>query len=223
MQEDYIEEDFVEEESSSSRRPFFVAVGVLITLFILMGICTAVFLVQNRTAQDHEEQASVIETRNAETLASNAATAVAATETAAAVPTNTPIPTDAPTNTPEPPTATPTSTPVVEESVEAVIGTDDNANEDGEMTATDGETTDETSETAEDMDGETTEAAESVEGSTSETDSGATITDGSTAGESTESADGTLPQTGFDTWGIIVAGLGLVGLLIFARRLRTSG
>ena len=35
--EDYIEDDFIEEGGSSNRRPFLIAVGVLVTLFILMG------------------------------------------------------------------------------------------------------------------------------------------------------------------------------------------
>jgi len=32
-----------------------------------------------------------------------------------------------------------------------------------------------------------------------------------------------LPQTGLDTWSVLVVAFVLVGLLIFARRLRTAG
>jgi LPXTG-motif cell wall-anchored protein len=209
--EDYIEDDFIEEEErSSNRRPFLLAVGALVTLFILMGICTAVFLVQNRAAQDQATERAAIETRNAETLAANAATAVAATAVAEAAPTNTPVPTEAPTQTAEP--ATPTSTPVVEETTdaEAVIGTDEGT-ADGEASDGDG-TTGENSET------------ENAEATNNDDDSAAAATPISSLNE-TGSSDGTseaLPQTGFDTWGIVLAALGLIGLLIFARRLRTS-
>lgn len=97
----YLDEDFLEE--SSNRRRFLMAAGVLVTLFTLMSTCTAFFLVNNRAAEEQAQESAAIETRNAETLAANAATAIAATEAAAVIqPTNTVPPTVAPTNTPAP-------------------------------------------------------------------------------------------------------------------------
>ena len=207
MQDDYIEEDFLEEENSSNRRPFLMAVGVLVTLFILMGACTAFFLINNRAAEDRASEVAAIETRNAETEASNIATSVAATDTAAAIPpTNTPAPTGTPTATSAAATETPipTNTPVVEDTTdeEAVIG-----NEDG-------------------VTGEATEADTAGDGSA---DSGAvdedvTPTPISALSETGDGSNGeALPQTGLDTWGVILAAFVLVGLVVFARRLRTMG
>jgi hypothetical protein len=210
MQDDYIEEDFLEEESSSNRRPFLMAVGVLVTLFILMGACTAFFLFTNRAAEDRDAEVAAIETRNAETLDSNAATAIAATETAASNPTNTPVPTNGPTETPAPPTLTPTSTPVVEDTVdeEAVIETENSNGIEGDGTAvaineteTENGTDDGTTATEDDSPTPIAALSETSDGSNGEA----------------------LPQTGLDSWGIIVAAFVLIGLLIFARRLRTTG
>lgn len=210
MQEDYIEEDFLEEESPSNRRPFLVAVGVLVTLFILMGACTAFFLVNNRAAQDRAQETAAIETRNAETLASNAATAIAATEAAAVAPTNTPEPTVAPTNTPEPATLTPTSTPVVDSGAEEAATT--------EASTGDGETA-----TAEAGDGTAVATSEAIITDGGGDSGEATATPISALSDTSDGTNDALPQTGLDTWGILVAALVLVGVLIFARRLRTAG
>lgn len=215
MQEDYIEDDFLEEEESgSNRRPFLIAVGVLVSLFILMGACTTFFLLNNRAAQRNDEVA-VIETRNAETLASNDETRVAlrvsSTETAEAMPTDTPEPTAAPTDTPAPNTPTPTSTPVVEDkNGEIAIESADedaSADEDGDAATDDGDadTSDDDSTTG-DKDGENAEA-----------------TPISALNETGDGNGDALPQTGLDSWGIIVAAFVFVGLLIFARRLRATG
>lgn len=216
MQDDYIEEEYLEEESSSNRRPFLIAVGVLVTLFILMGACTAIFLVNNRAADDRAQQTAAIETRNADTLAANAATAIAATEAAAAIiPTNTSEPTVAPTSTPEPPTPTPTNTPVVEGS-----GV-------GDVT--------ETPEAGVEAEGTVTAEGEVIGDGTAVSDDDATATaamseasDGTTEATATPisavvGTDDSLPQTGLDTWSVLLVAVVLVGLLFFARRLRTSG
>ncbi len=208
MQDDYIEEDFLEEEESSNRRPFLMAVGVLVTLFILMGICTAIFLVNNRAAQERDEEIAAIETRNAETEASNAATAIAATETAAAIPTETPAPTEGPTDTPAPvtETPTPTNTAVVEDVTdeEAIIDAGDGEDDVGDGTGTPDAETDE-------IDG-------------AEVDEDATPTPISALSETGDgSSDDALPQTGLDTWGVVLVAFVLVGLFVFARRLRTMG
>jgi hypothetical protein len=213
MQDDYIEEDFLEEENSSNRRPFLMAVGVLVTLFILMGICTAVFLVNNRAAQERDTEIAAIETRNAETEASNAATAIAATETAAAIPPETPVPTEAPTDTPAPvtETPTPTNTAVVEDVTdeEAIIDTGNGEN--GEDTGTPGAETDETDVEDNGTDGD-------------EVDEDATPTPISALSETGDGSNGdALPQTGLDTWGVVLVAFVLVGLFVFARRLRTMG
>lgn len=215
MQEDYIEEDFQDEESSSNRRPFLIAVGVLVTLFILMGACTAFFLFNNRAAE-RSEQASIIETRNAETLAANAATAIAATETAASAPTNPPQPTTAPTNTPEPATVTPTNTPVVDAEEEEDALTDASGEEGGEGTVEAGEGT-----AVSDSGAIITEGDATAEGSAAGED--ATPTPMSALSDTSDGTDNALPQTGLDTWGVVVAAFALVGLLIFIRRLRTAG
>ena len=213
MQDDYIEEDFLEEENPSGRRPFLMAVGVLVTLFILMGICTAVFLVNNRAAQERDTEIAAIETRNAETEASNAATAIAATETAAAIPPETPVPTEAPTDTPAPvtETPTPTNTAVVEDVTdeEAIIDTGNGEN--GEDTGTPDAETDETDVEDNGTDGD-------------EVDEDATPTPISALSETGDGSNGdALPQTGLDTWGVVLVAFVLVGLFVFARRLRTMG
>lgn len=217
MQDDYIEEDFLEEENSSNRRPFLMAVGVLVTLFILMGVCTAFFLINNRAAEDRAEEVAAIETRNAETEASNIATSVAATDTAAAIPTDPPVPTGTPTQTPAPATETPppTNTPVIEDTTdeEAVIETDDRegATEDAE----------ETDAAAAETDGTGVEDG-STDGDTVDED--ATPTPISALSETGDGSNGdALPQTGLDTWGVVLAAFVLVGLFVFARRLRTMG
>ncbi|VAW31543.1 hypothetical protein MNBD_CHLOROFLEXI01-4289, partial [hydrothermal vent metagenome] len=138
MQEDFIEDDFVDEEGSSNRRPFLIAAGVLVSSLILMGVCTAFFLLTGRAAE-RNDQVAAIETRNAEVETSNDETRVALrvslTETAEAMPTNTPEPTAAPTETPAPNTPTPTSTPVIEDKNGEI--TVDGSGEDGEGTAED--------------------------------------------------------------------------------------
>lgn len=214
MQDDYIEEDFLEEEESSNRRPFLMAVGVLVTLFILMGICTAFFLINNRAAEERDTEVAAIETRNAETEASNAATAIAATETAVAIPTETPVPTEAPTDTPAPATLTPTSTPVVEDTTdeEAVIEIEEG---EGDGTGEETDTTDDETDVTDSEDDSTdAEAA----------DEDATPTPISALSETGDGSEGdALPQTGLDTWGVVLVAFVLVGLFVFARRLRTTG
>ncbi|MCP4416599.1 MAG: hypothetical protein GY805_08250 [Chloroflexi bacterium] len=214
MQEDYIEDDFLEEESSSNRRPFLIAVGVLVSLFIIMGACTAFFLVNNRAATRSDEVA-VIKTRNAETIASNVETRVSLTETAEAIPTNTVQPTAEATETAKPSTPTPTNTPVVEEEngEEALVevestpeGEDegDTAVSEDEADVTDGEDGDDDTNGNKDSE----DAGSTSDSALSETDAG---------------SDDALPQTGLDSWGIVVAAFVFVGLLIFARRLRAAG
>lgn len=206
MQEDYIEDEFLEEEESSNRRPFLIAVGALVSLFILLGACTAFFLFSNRAANDRADEVAAIETRNAEIEAANIATAVSATETAAAQPTNTTEPTPVPTDTPEPNTPVPTNTPVVEDS------------EDESTIDPEGEDSSEGEESSD----EENDAGEDGADQGAKPDGDATPTAISGAGDIVGGNDEALPQTGLDSWGVIIAALGLVGLLIFVRRLRTT-
>ncbi|MBK8903691.1 MAG: hypothetical protein IPM53_21085 [Anaerolineaceae bacterium] len=218
MQDDYIEEEYVEEESSSNRRPFLVAVGVLVTLFILMGACTAFFLVNNRAAEEQAQERAAIETRNAETLAANAATAIAATEAAAVIqPTNTVPPTVASTNTPAPPTPTPSNTPVVDagEAEGDLTETPEGGVAEGTVIA-EGEIVVDGTAVAE---ADATAAASEEGGATA----GATATPITAVIGTDDGTGDALPQTGLDTWSVLVVAFVLVGLVFFARRLRTSG
>ncbi|MCP4426209.1 MAG: LPXTG cell wall anchor domain-containing protein [Chloroflexi bacterium] len=116
MTEDFI----IEEESgedSPSRRPFLIAVGILLTILILAIICSAATLsIRNNRGRSNgnAEQIAARETENAAILANNEAVTatIAAMETEQALPTETP--TAPATNTPTPTnTPRPTNTPVV--------------------------------------------------------------------------------------------------------------
>ncbi len=215
MQEDYIEDEFLEDESSSGRRPFLIAVGVLVSLFILMGVCTTFFLLRNRAADAINTERIAIETRNGATEATNVAVRVAATETVAAMPTNTKEPTAAATDTPVPSTLTPTSTPVVGDNAEASIESADDG-EDAENSNAD---------TAASGDGTGTDGdGENSDGTTGGKDGGdVTPTPISALVQTGDNSSDALPQTGLDSWGIVVAAFVFVGLLILARRLRAAG
>jgi hypothetical protein len=113
MTDDFIlEED--ESESLSSRRPFFIAVGVLATVGILAVACIAITLISRPS--DQTDEIAAIETRNAFIELTNEAVTrtVVAMRTEAARPTDTPqasptsTATSIPTNTPRP-----SDTPVV--------------------------------------------------------------------------------------------------------------
>lgn len=245
MEDEFIEDDFLEEDegSSSSSRPFLVAVGALVTVFILAAVCTfGILMTRNRSAGNSAEVAA-IETQNAITIVTNTAVAqfIAETETAQAMPTETPeLP---PTNTSTPPPATEvpdaTETPVIDsaegESAAggdgdgAADGSSDGAGEAGEEGA-DGEMVDGAEGTivigdgsGNGADGSTDSTADN--GSRGETDSsGSAIVGGAgaTAIPATDAQKGTLPQTGLETWGIALIGLLLVAVLFAAHRLRTN-
>ncbi|RMG91756.1 MAG: hypothetical protein D6706_17855 [Chloroflexi bacterium] len=108
-----MEDEFMVEEGESSRRPFLIAVGALLTIFILAAVCSAAILLSRQNA-NRNAQIAAIETENAIIAVTNEAVTltVAAMQTADARPTDTPTPTA--TLTPSPTfTNTPTSTPVV--------------------------------------------------------------------------------------------------------------
>lgn len=190
MTEDFIIEE-EHEEASNNRRPFLIAVGILLSIFILAAICSATLLYTRDGKPTNGDAAAIaaIETTNAEIAVTNAAVTqtIAARETEKARPSDTPVP--PPTNTPIPTnTPQPTDTPVVGQA------------EEGEETATPN-----LSGTSAFSDGSANNTPTPIPGLS-----------GSTGGNDS------LPQTGIETWGALVAGLGLIAVLFFARRLRSS-
>ena len=91
-----------------------------------------------------------------------------------------------------------------------MIETGDGDGDEGEETDPAAEGTDETDAEAGSVDGD-------------EVDEDATPTPISALSETGDGSDGeALPQTGLDTWGVILVAFGLIGLFVFARRLRTT-
>lgn len=183
-------EDFIIEEegtSATNRRPFLIAVGILLTILILAMICSATLLLRRGGQNGNGDAVAAIETKNAEVLAANAAVTqtIAARETEDARPTNTPV---APaTNTPRPTsTPQPTNTPVV-----AQAGDDEPT-------------------TTPDVPGTATAVA-----------AGETEDNTPTPIAALGGGDGTLPQTGIETWGALVAAFVLMTVFLVARRLRS--
>lgn len=205
-----MEEDFIEEnadEGGSSRRPFLVAVGVLLTIFVLAAACSSVMLLTRGDDQPEvdPEAVAAIYTRNAETAATNTAVAmtIAAMETEAARPTDTPEPPTA-TNTATPPpteTTAPTNTPVIAKETEKA-----------------------TSETLETIIAEATTENTPTPIAVSENNTGSSDNGGSTSGNTggVNNGEGSLPQTGIDTWGAVVVAALLIVVLFAARRLRSG-
>ncbi|MFO7683859.1 MAG: hypothetical protein R6X34_27835 [Chloroflexota bacterium] len=193
MEDDYI----IEEESTvvqrSSNRPFLTAVGILLFIFILAGGCAAVSLMNRGGGNEQAAQATSIAATNEAILAANAQV----TQTIAAMETEAARPTDTP--TPPPPTFTPvpspTNTPIPTNTPVVV-------------------------DVVEETEGEAA-GTPNVSG-TSVFEPGA---DGSTptpipvvsGGDS-----GSLPDTGFELWAIILAAVVLVGILVMARRMRSA-
>lgn len=223
MSDDFIIE---EEEQASGNRPFLIAAGALLTVFILAAACTGILLI-NRDGGENPATAEAIavrETENAVILATNAAVTetVAAMETEEAQPTETPQPTA--TNTPEPTeTAAPTNTPVVagegDTAESGVEGADD---AEAEATANVSGTSvfDEEAD-AEDGEGSGADGAEGAAGEDGDGEDGSESTPTPIPAEGTAEEDA-LPETGINTWGAIVAAMALIGVLMMARRLRTA-
>jgi len=228
MEDEFIEDDYLEEDegSGSNNRPFLMAVGALVTVFILAAVCTLAFLMaRNRSAVD-TAQVAAVETQNAETLAFNGTVTrqIAETETAQAMPTDTPTLPATSTNTPEPATETPepTNTRVLD----SIVGEDE-----------DGTTGDGTGDG--DVGGETGDGTEGgatgtiviggdngngSDGAATGDEAGSAVIggDSTTTGTDTDAQKGALPQTGLEIWGIALIGLLLVVVLVAANRLRTN-
>lgn len=226
MEDEFIEDDFLEEDesSSSNNRPFLVAVGALVTVFILAAVCTLAFLMANNNSAGNAAEVAAVETQNAQTLAFNGTVTrqIAETETAQALPTNTPTVVATNTSTPLPATEVPeaTSTPVL----------DSAAGEDG--AATDGNGTDGSG--TDGADGSATDGATGTivlgdgngsDGAAAGGDAGSAVVDSGSTDNSvsvTDAQKGALPQTGLEVWGIALIGLLLVVVLFAANRLRTN-
>jgi hypothetical protein len=198
MTEDFIYEEEAETGSSSNRSAYLTAVGVLLTIFVLAVICSAsVLWFRSRDTNGGGTAAEIaaIETQNAVIAVTNAAVTqtISAMETEAARPTDTPPP--PPTNTPRPTnTPLPTDTPVVQQAED-----EETATPTADLLVTD------TSAIAADDSTPTPISA---------------LSNGN--GGSSSGTDDTLPQTGIETWGILVAAFGLIATLVVARRLRSS-
>ena len=125
MTEDFIYEEETDSGGSSASRPFWTAVGILLTIFLLAAICSAaVLLTRGNGDGGNAAEIAAIETQNAVIAVTNAAVTqtIAAMETEAARPTDTPPP--PPTNTPRPTnTPLPTNTPVVQQAEEELTAT----------------------------------------------------------------------------------------------------
>ncbi len=193
-QDEYI----VDDEDRRSNRPFLTAVGVLVLVLVLAGSCAAYSWLSRDGGGDEVALATVsaIETQNAVVAVTNAAVTqtIIAMETEAARPTNTPTPLP-PTNTPSPvpsDTPPPTETPVVAEGENGAAG-------DGTAEA---------------------EAMGTPNLSGTSTFGDVTSDNTPTPIPVIGAKDDSLPDTGIDTWGAVLIGLALVGVLLVARRLR---
>jgi hypothetical protein len=210
MSEEFSEDfEIEEEEEESSSRSFLIIAGSLIGVFILIAACTLAYIVLQR-GQTQDEIAS-IESANATTEAQNALVTqtVQAMETEAARPTEEPIAlppeaaTEEPAQLPEAVDTPEVEQPAVEQTAAAVV--------------------------------EQTTAAEAAQTASAEAEAEGTSVVGTDGGQATatplpggsgstpsESGPETLPETGLSIWGILGLGLGLIAILLIARRLRTG-
>jgi len=218
MSDDFIDDEFIEEEErASSNGPFLMAVGALFLIFIFAGACTLFFLLQNgdngetEVANSNSEEIAARETENAMRIATNTAVAVfiAETETAQAQPTEPPAAT-ATATTPPTETPVPTNTPVVKagdeegSSLDEALGSETEAADDEETGAAAG--------------GAAEDAGAEAAGD-DETAAAAVTPIPAAAPADTEA----LPQTGgLNTSLMLGIGLLLIVLLFVVRRLRLS-
>ncbi len=227
MEDEFIEDDFLEEsEGSANNRPFLIIVGALVTVFILAAACTLILLTVRGRAESTSAEAMAIETQNAITIVTNTAVAqfIAQTETAQALPTNTPEIPPTSTRTPAPASSTPppTETPVIDAAAGEGAGA---AGEEGDTETGGGEDAGEGVTGTIIIGGEAgtgTDSGVTVSDTTDSAGTGSVILGGTatpiTATGGTASA---LPQTGLETWVIALIGLLLIGVLVAAHRLRT--
>lgn len=199
-------EDFIIDEEGSggagNNRAFMIAAGVLTVTLILSAICASAFWVRNRGSESNSAiaQATIDARLHENEIIAVTNTAVAVTIeamtaqalTAEAIPATN---TPAPTFTPNPTfTPIPTETPVV-------VSIEDTPTPEI---------------------GGTTEFA----GGTESTPTPIAVAGGNTGNTGGSSNGGggseTLPQTGIDTWGALLAAFVLIVVVFAARRLRSS-
>ncbi len=200
---DLFEEFVIEEEEAPSNRPFLLAVGALLGVLLVALLCLGVYQIffdsgdGTEVATDNGLAAtatSISATNEAiETQNAFVTQTIVAMDLTAQAPTATP--TLPPTSTPRPePTDPPTATPVVQSEAD-------------EATAA-----------------AATSMAAAPEEETPES-GGETTGDSGTAGDvsaSNANTGGTLPNTGVPVWGGLTAALGLLLIILVARRLRTE-
>lgn len=200
-------EEFIveEEEETQSNRPFIFALSGLVGILLLSLLCLGAYQIffagdgdgtpVADVSDDIAATATIISATNEAIETQNALVTqtLVAMELTAQAPTATFTPTPPPTNTPTPiPSATPTATEVVDP------GTDDDG-EDGNEDAT----------PVFDDDGDQT-----GDGGSDETVGSADVS-ANTSGSAEE-----LPETGLSIWAGVIAALGLLVLMVVARRLR---
>lgn len=202
MSEDFIIEEEGSTSGSSSSRPFLIAAGVLTVTLIIAAICAGVFLFggngngQQIADADITATVAVVLTENAMIAVTNTAVAVtieSMTQEAIAAMTQQAL---VPTNTPAPTnTPVPTSTPVPTDTPVVATGGDETPEAGAEGTR------------------------EFVPGDADSTPTPIAVAGGSGTGTG---GTGTLPDTGLETWGVLLAALALIGVFVAARRLRGS-
>jgi LPXTG-motif cell wall-anchored protein len=190
-------DDFVIEEEDTANRSFLIAAGSLIGVFILLSACLLVYVLMQRT--ETQDEVALIEAQNATTQAQNALVTqtVEAIETQQAL-----VEIEAERATAEAESLNATMTVEAIETLEAIPT----------ETPTPTEVVQQPSPTA-----TNTPIPTLVLGGGGDGDGA-----GALATPITPGAGETLPQTGINVWGIALVGLGLLALLIVARRLRTN-
>jgi hypothetical protein len=194
MAEDYTD-DFIDEEEGGSRRPFWILAGLLSFLLVATIACILIFALSGRNGQQ-DQRVAEIEATNEAIAAANALV----TQTVAAQETEAARPTDPPTATPTPPPATPTTPPTPAPTETPVVQPPEDEDENGDDNGLDEDEADETV-----LPPTPIFPAAGV--------ATATPVPGTTA----------LPDTGLELWMIPLAVLGLLLVLVAARRLRTAG
>lgn len=186
------EDETIEEQNSGGNGPFLTAVGILLVVFILAAGCSAFMLRARDTTAGSTAEIAAIETKNAMVAVTNAAVTqtIAAMETEAAKPTETAT-SPPPTFTSEP---SPSNTP-------RPSNTPVKVDIDGEIGEGIADGTPNVSGTSQFEDGteDSTPTPIPVDGS---------------------NGSGELPDTGFELWAIVLAGIVLVAVLAGARRMR---
>lgn len=220
-------DDFMvdEEESngSSNRRSFLAILGLLSLIFIAAMICNFTLLNRNRDT-DFAAESTAIALQNIDTMTRNAE--AAATWTAEAeIQSSIDATNEAQPQPTEVPDLEPTNTEVVEETPEAtntaIVKSDETAtpNLSGTSEFGSGEGDGDGDGDGEDGDGDGDGDGGDEDSSTPDAVIGGD--DGTATPISGNGGDqGALPDTGFNTWGTIVVGLVLAGILIGARRVR---